>query len=108
MEDLFREILAPSPAVQTTSLPLDSTSSVLFQAQSYESSESASPAESALITEGMDWDSVEGMQRLLGMLPNVAQSDANVDSVDFPSALDLELEGTWDLENMSSTSIGVY
>jgi len=43
----------------------------------------------------LDWEGEEEMQRLLDMLPDVRSNaktlDVNIDAVDFPSALDLEL-----------------
>jgi len=106
MEDLLREILAPSPTLSPSALPLDSpitTASLLY-------SEASTPS-----TVGeLDWESEVGMQRLLDMLPNVQSMDVNhsdmVEAVDFPSALDMELGGGWDVENFisSSSSIGVF
>ena len=51
--------------------------------------------------ETVDWEGEAEMQRLLDMLPTVqpednANVDVDLDTVDFPSALDLEL-GDWDL-----------
>jgi len=61
----------------------------------------------------LDWDS-EGMQRLLDMLPNVQflnglnNESVNVEAVEFPSALDLELGGMgWEME-ASTAGIGVF
>ncbi len=44
----------------------------------------------------LDWEAEAEMQRLLDMLPDVQSDmnprvDLNIDSVEFPSALDLEL-----------------
>jgi hypothetical protein len=102
MEDLFREILAPSPSLPTTSLPLDPhlilrqiTSSAIVSAPSMMTDETDVP---------VDWASEAEMQRILNMLPSV-HSDAVVD--DYPSALDLELGGGWEFENTSG-GIGVF
>ncbi len=51
--------------------------------------------------ETVDWEGEAEMQRLLDMLPSVqpdqdAIVDIDLDIVDFPSALDLEL-GEWDM-----------
>jgi len=88
----------------SASLPLDtSTSAELFNQIPLSSSEVVN----------LDWDS-EGMQRLLDMLPNVQPSGGvnnelvNVDAVEFPSALDLELGGMgWEMET-STAGIGVF
>ena len=99
MENLFREILAPSPTIPATPLPTALTA---------ETSSAAAPVvPSALPDASLDWEGEAEMQRLLDMLPDV-QPEINIDSVDFPSALELDL-GSW---NMGSTtapiSIGAF
>ena len=109
MENLFREILAPSPTIPATPLPTALTA---------ETSSAAAPVvPSALPDASLDWEGEAEMQRLLDMLPDVQPDgtqriELNVDSVDFPSALDLDL-CAW---NMASTvpppslptSVGVF
>jgi hypothetical protein len=103
LEDLFREILAPSPSVPSTSLPLDTSATAELFKQIPSSPEVVN----------LDWDS-EGMQRLLEMLPNIQSANGvnnemvGADAVDFPSALDLELGGMgWEMDTCTS-SIGVF
>jgi hypothetical protein len=112
MEDLFREILA-SPSVPSTSLTLDSVPPAIYQAQVAEESTTMATTSTAssMTTEthlDMDWISQAEIQRLLDILPDV-QTDVNptVETIEFPSALDLGLGGTgWEVENISS--IGVF
>jgi len=94
MENLLREILAPSPLLSSTPLPLGFNSE--------ESSESQAPSTgrqgvTSLPDSTLDWEGEEEMRRLLDMLPDVRSNtkmlDVNVDTVDFPSALDLDLSG---------------
>ncbi|KAI0744089.1 hypothetical protein C8Q80DRAFT_1106541 [Daedaleopsis nitida] len=119
MDDLFREILAPSPVSPQAPLPAGPTPS---RSRSQSISEiKLAPAPTASVTPTpvlpeIDWESEVEMQRLLAMLP-VVQSDATpldtsvgMSPDDFPSALDLELSG-WDLAStapfgsMSSVSV---
>ncbi|KAI0645804.1 hypothetical protein C8Q79DRAFT_892919, partial [Trametes meyenii] len=109
MDDLFREILAPSPVSPQAPLP---SVSAPTQPSSRSRSESLSeiklspaPAPAAPVSQAsalpeIDWASEVEMQRLLAMLPVVQQDAASLDTGaaagDFPSALDLELCG-WDL-----------
>jgi len=87
MEDLFREILAHSPSLPSTSLPLDESPNTSQMAPF------ASPEMMLPETFGVDWVSEEDMQRILDMLPGV-HSDVDIgdEIVNFPSALDLGLE----------------
>lgn len=107
MEDLLREILAPSPPMASSSLPVDSlAASSLFQ---FPETSTLSP-----LVDTTDWDSEAGMQRLLDMLPNAQSANVcNSDSpysLDFPSALDLDLNAGWDVDNVlpASSEIGVF
>lgn len=114
MEDLLREILAPSPALQATSLPagpVPPPTSALSQhtQQAAPPSEAApSPASSLSVGAG-DWQGEADMQKLLGLLSSV-QPGEHAD--EFPSALDLELCG-WDEMGGAgafgaSTEVGVF
>jgi hypothetical protein len=105
MENLFREILAPTPPMPSTSLPLDTSASTECFKQT--------PLSSPTAVVNLDWDS-EGMQRLLDMLPNVQSSNGvdnglnSANAVDFPSALDLELGGMgWEMDTCTA-GIGVF
>lgn len=96
MDDLFREILAPSPLLSSAPLPLGVAGKV---------STPAHAAVTPLAAPMIDWEGEAEMQRLLDMLPDVRpdmKTDALVDAPDFPSALDLGLSG-WDM-NMALTS----
>ena len=112
MEDLFREILAPSPVSPQVTLPVGPTPS-RSRSQSVSEIKLAPPPAAAVTTNPVlpeiDWESEVEMQRLLAMLPVVQPDatplDAGMDASpdDFPSALDLELSG-WDLA--STTPLG--
>lgn len=95
MEDLFREILAPSPLLSSAPVPIGITIEDAPQPPSTGAPVvSASPAPPMI-----DWEGEAEMQRLLEMLPDVAtdvNGDAPSDAIDFPSALDLGLNG-WEL-----------
>ena len=119
MDDLFREILAPSPASPEAPLPAGVAPS---RSQSQSVSEiklapvSAPAVNQPTVLPEIDWESEVEMQRLLAMLPVVQPDDTPLDTGagasqdDFPSALDLELSG-WDLAvtaplgSMSSVSV---
>ena len=114
MDDLLREILAPSPVSPQAPLPAGSTSS---RSRSQSVSEiKLAPPPAAPMTQPpslpeIDWESEVEMQRLLAMLP-VVQPDATpmdasagASQSDFPSALDLELCG-WDLAAAHSAAVG--
>jgi len=98
MEDLFREILAPSPLLSSAPMPIGITIEDAGQPTSTPTGAqitSAAPAEPMI-----DWEGEAEMQRLLEMLPNVTtdmSGDVPSDAIDFPSALDLGLNG-WDLQ----------
>ena len=100
MEHLLREILAPSPILSPTDLPITITSE--------ESTTSQSLTETTL-----DWEGEQEMQRLLDMLPDVQPDmktlDVTLDAVDFPSSLDLDLSG-WDLGSIQQplVAVGAY
>ncbi|KAI0358551.1 hypothetical protein OH77DRAFT_1359889, partial [Trametes cingulata] len=113
MDDLFREILAPSPVSPQAPLPAGTPSPAAHppaRSRSQSVSEiklSPAPvsAPTAAVTDAptlpeIDWASEVEMQRLLAMLPVVQQDaipmDAAAAAGDFPSALDLELS-EWDL-----------
>jgi len=97
MEDFLREILACSPSLSHSSLPLDSPTIPMF-------SESSAPTTIA----GFDWDSEVEMQRLLAMVPADVNS-TTVDTVDIAQTLLLEPNGGLDLDIlMASSGIGVF
>jgi hypothetical protein len=113
MEDLFREILAPSPTSPTASLPLDTLTSSPTQFQITSApAPSAAPAQMMMTTttEGtVDWESEAEMQRLLDMLPDVQSSF--LDGHDTHVALDFNLKSEWDLERSTAImgpGIGVF
>ncbi|KAH9935792.1 uncharacterized protein B0H18DRAFT_1101423 [Fomitopsis serialis] len=114
MENLLREILAPSPIAAPAALP-DGSVPVPVTAPPSEhegpavpAAEAPSPAARAAETVSavsVDWEGQADIQRLLGMLPG-AQSDAEV----FPSALDLDIDfgmGEWDMGGMGTQEVGV-
>ncbi|KAJ8494989.1 hypothetical protein ONZ51_g1994 [Trametes cubensis] len=129
MDDLFREILAPSPVTPQAPLPAGSSappSHPPARSRSQSVSEiKLSPAPAAAPTASVnqpptlpeiDWENEVEMQRLLAMLPVVQQDAAPLDAGsptgDFPSALDLELCG-WDLAGVvtapsGSSSVSVF
>ncbi|KAI8994006.1 hypothetical protein BD414DRAFT_506528 [Trametes punicea] len=127
MDDLFREILAPSPIPSQVPLPAGPTTlPPRSPARSRSQSTSgiklspppapATPMSQASVLPEIDWDSEVEMQRLLAMLPMVQQDAAPADTGaaagDFPSALDLELCG-WDLAGVvtapsGSSSVSVF
>lgn len=99
MDDLFREILAPSPLLSSTPLPLGT-----IQVASQSTTASPEAQRVALAEPMIDWEGEAEMQRLLDMLPDVASSvdspELLADVQDFPSSLDLGLSA-WDLALMS-------
>ncbi|KAI0675403.1 hypothetical protein C8Q78DRAFT_1012236 [Trametes maxima] len=125
MDDLFREILAPSPVSPQASLPsvsapaqppARSRSESLSEIKLSPAPALAAPVSQASALPEIDWASELEMQRLLAMLPVVQQDAASLDTGaaagDFPSALDLELCG-WDLAGTisvpaSSSSVSVF
>lgn len=104
MEDLLREILAPSPSQPSTSLPMD-PHTILQQITSTSSMAPATPTMT-----NVDWASEAEMQIILNMLPSVHSDVIDVDNVGYPSALDLELRGGWEFEHLSGSlnGIGVF
>ena len=120
MDDLFREILAPSPVSPQAPLPSGAAPTRSRSQSVSEIKLAPPPAASVTPTPALpeiDWESEVEMQRLLAMLPVVQPDAAPMDSGagspqdDFPSALDLELNG-WDLAgataalgSMSSVSV---
>ncbi|THH28389.1 hypothetical protein EUX98_g5807 [Antrodiella citrinella] len=104
MEDLFREILAPSPIIPSASLPVLPSPEIIPPSQ-VTTPLAAPPLISIAAAEPMDWEGEAEMQRLLDMLPVVQpdqenfDGDADSDVVDFPSALELELCG-WDINQL--------
>ncbi|THH14958.1 hypothetical protein EW146_g5438 [Bondarzewia mesenterica] len=95
MEDLFREILAPSPTLQPTALPVaeGSAASSTAVAASIWAGETVEDRERERKVEA---EAEKEMQRLLDMLPTLDGDGVGL-NVDFPSQLDLDL-GTWDFE----------
>ncbi|KAH9942357.1 uncharacterized protein BXZ73DRAFT_41111 [Epithele typhae] len=110
MDDLFREILAPSPVSPQAPLPDGAAPS---QPQLQSTSEiKLAPPPAASVTQApalpeINWENEVEMQRLLAMLPMVQQDAGSLDASagashdDFPSALDLELAG-WDFSAASA------
>jgi hypothetical protein len=97
MENLLHEILAPSPTLPSASLPDGSSNEVTPKS---ELSSSGAEVIKALTETSLDWEGEVEMQRLLDMLPNVqpeVSTGLDIDTVNFPSALDLDLSG-WDME----------
>ncbi|TBU31717.1 hypothetical protein BD311DRAFT_716435 [Dichomitus squalens] len=117
MDDLFREILAPSPVSPQTTLPAVITPS-RSRSQSISEIKLAPAPSAAPMTQPpsslpeIDWESEVEMQRLLAMLPVVPHDATPLETGpmsappdDFPSALELELSG-WDLSGAISASVG--
>jgi len=114
MENLLREILAPSPIAAPATLPAGpiplpvTASASEHERPAAPAAEAPSPAARAAETVSavsVDWEGQVDIQRLLGMLPG-AQSDAEV----FPSALDLDVDfgmGEWDMGGMGNHEVGV-
>lgn len=113
MEDLFREILTTSPTLPTSPIPSGIHEEPAEQSTPAGAQVAAQPLPGATL----DWEGEAEMQRLLDMLPDVQPDgtqriELNVDTVDFPSALELDL-CAW---NMGSsvpppslpTSVGVF
>lgn len=106
MEDLLREILAPSPVSASAALPpgplplpAAPTSAAAAQAPAMP----AGAAEALSDTMIVDWEGQTEMQRLLDMLSG-AQPDAEA----FPPALDLDIDlGEWDLSGVNTQEVGV-
>jgi hypothetical protein len=84
MEQLLREIIAPSPSSPTTSLP--------FEIFSSDTQVTGIPSFSAAVMPGDALDG-EDLRRLLSMIPDV-QPDQ--EQFEFSPSLDLPLSG-WDL-----------
>lgn len=117
MEDLFREILAPSPTSPTTSLPFGTG---LSQCEIPISSETAtSPAPEMSLDEtlgalgegvdmvnaaGVNWASGAELQRILDMLPNTTETE------EYSTRPDLDFG--WELDNFGTTAgvgmVGVF
>jgi len=113
MDDLFREILAASPALSPSSLPACAPTLPAERA----------PARSIALSPQHGWSDEADMRRLLDMLPDVQgvpELDLNLDlnlegdqnaGIDFPSALDLNLEfGAWEPSSVApvGSAVGVY
>ncbi|CDO68957.1 hypothetical protein BN946_scf184782.g5 [Trametes cinnabarina] len=118
MDDLFREILAPSPVSPQAPLPAGSSpiaahSPTRSRSQSVsEIKLSPAPVPTAPVNPTLpeiDWENEVQMQTLLAMLPvaqqNAAPTDADAVSGDFPSALDLDL-CAWDMAGVVSAPAG--
>lgn len=101
MEDLFREILAPSPLLSSAPMPL---STIEIPAQHQAETSPAAPRVISLAEPMIDWEGEAEMQRLLDMLPDVASnadsSELLADAHDFP---DLGLSAMWDIALTSPT-----
>ncbi|KAI9067276.1 hypothetical protein FKP32DRAFT_1588636 [Trametes sanguinea] len=118
MDDLLREILAPSPVSPQAPLPAGSAPTTAHspaRSRSQSVSEiklSPAPVPAAPVNPTLpeiDWESEVEMQRLLAMLPMAQQSaaptDASAVSGDFPSALDLDL-CAWDMAGVTTAPAG--
>ncbi|KAI0339907.1 hypothetical protein BDW22DRAFT_1486599 [Trametopsis cervina] len=107
MENLLREILAPSPLLSSTSLPIGITSE---ESPKPQSASIASQVTSSLTETTLDWEGEQEMQRLLDMLPDVHPDmknlDVTIDAVDFSTSLDLDLSG-WDLGSVQPPLVAV-
>ena len=114
MENLLREILAPSPVPAPAALPAGPLPLLAAPASAPEvpaapaAQAPAAPAGAAEALSGamaVDWEGQAEMQRLLGMLSG-AQPDAEA----FPSALDLDVDldfGEWDMGGATTQEVGV-
>jgi hypothetical protein len=112
MEDLFREILAPSApsspiASSSLSLPLEAhTSPALFQVPS-----APTTAAQMMMTTNeasrVNWESEAEMQRLLAMLPDIQSSFDDGTTTHGHVALEFDLESEWDFERPSTTMMGM-
>lgn len=103
MEDLFREILAPSPILSSAPMPIIALEDTAQLAPTPTGAQVASVSPASPM---IDWEGEAEMQRLLEMLPNIAtdaSGDVPSDAIDFPSALDLGLHG-WELSLTSPTA----
>lgn len=108
MENLLREILAPSPvsasaALPTCPLPLPVALASAPTAQA----PAAPPGAAETLSDAMavDWEGQTEMQRLLDMLSG-AQPDAEA----YPPALDLDIDldlGEWDMSGVATQEVGV-
>jgi hypothetical protein len=117
MEDLFREILAPSPTIATTSLPHGTG---LSQYEISVASETTASTPEMNLDEtlgglsqsvgtvgmgGMNWTSEAEMQRILDMLPNTTEGEGYPVA---PSEMDLG----WELDDFGSAvglgMVGVF
>lgn len=136
MEDLFREILAPSPSLPTAALPTDNTSAAAIPTV-YLAAAAFTPQVSSTATEGsestgdaaelagnmelslgvdmdvrnVDWTSEAEMQRILDMLPEAAAVAASSGSgAGQGSGLLSDLDMGWELEGfgIGSGGIGVF
>jgi hypothetical protein len=86
MEELLREIIAPSPSSPTTSLPFEVFSPDLQVTDI----PSTSPFSTVMLGGALDG---EDLQRLLSMIPDVHPDQ---ERIEFSPSLDLPLAG-WDL-----------
>ncbi|EMD37651.1 hypothetical protein CERSUDRAFT_114298 [Gelatoporia subvermispora B] len=120
MDDILREILAASPASASTPLPACAPATV--------TQERAPARPVAALPARQGWGDEAEMQRLLDMLPDVTDTpagafDFGLDSldlgpdqnmgVDFPSALDLNMElGAWEPSALApapaGSAVGVF
>lgn len=103
MEDLFREILAPSPILTSLALPVGAPHE---SSPTLQTTPSGAPGAINLSEPLLDWEGDAEMQRLLDVLAHV-QPDVNAldaaGTAEFPSALDLGLDG-WDMNHSMSNS----
>ena len=111
MENLLREILAPSPVPAPATLPagplpLPVASPSASEGPAAPAAQAPTPsAETLSSAMAVDWEGQVEMQRLLGMLSG-AQPDAEA----FPSALDLDVDldfGEWDMGGAATQEVGV-
>lgn len=107
MENLLREILAPSPLLSSAPLPIN------IDTTGEETSITVKPQE-PLTQSILDWEGEQEMQRLLDMLPDVQPDMKTLDinlnaAIDLTSSLDLDLS-TWDMGSTQQplTSVGAF
>ncbi|KAH8107873.1 hypothetical protein BXZ70DRAFT_913051 [Cristinia sonorae] len=107
MEDLFREILAPSPSIASAPLPSGLSNGEASSPSQVTSAVAAPSMITIPAAESVDWAGEAEMQRLLDLLPlvqsdvncSVMDGDADANAVEFPSALELDLTG-WDISSL--------
>ncbi|KAI0084895.1 hypothetical protein BDY19DRAFT_987312 [Irpex rosettiformis] len=105
MENLLREILAPSPLLSSTPLPITINTTE-------EASSPSIKTQQPLTQSTLDWEGEQEMQRLLDMLPDVQPDMKTLDinlgaAIDFSPSLDLDLS-TWDMGSIPLVPVGAF